>query len=174
MKLLSGCSKNKNNELPQRFLSSKQCPDGTEDYDPKLYHSDAFHGFICEDTMCFKVKVATIYNRASNLRMILRGFIYYVKYEGSKSGSEIEYADTKGKKKSVGHYVTFIYLNDNQWLILDENNHHIVPAGYAFYFAERGNIFAFENKSLDPRDEEKVDLNSYYRNKMKDLYSRLN
>ena len=60
MKQLSGCSENQNKEqLPQRFLISKQCHDGTEDYDTSVYNSDAFHGFICEDAMCFKVKVLT-------------------------------------------------------------------------------------------------------------------
>ena len=77
-----------------------------------------------EDMMCAKTKVGTITNELKEISLILRGFFHYSPSAKLKS---------KSTQINQGHYITFIYLNDNQWLVLDDNNYFIVPAGYAFF-----------------------------------------
>ena len=104
-------------------------------------------GFTLEDPMCFVVNVVNIFNQVTKLRMILRVFVYYKKEEGE---SETKYAEaaSKGNKISVGHYLTFIYLNDNQWVILDGKDYFLVPAGYAFFSQHEEQFLPLRDKYL--------------------------
>ena len=77
-----------------------------------------------EDVMCAKTKIGTSFNELKENSLILRGFVHYSPSAKLKSNST---------QISQGHYITFIYLNDNQWLVLDDNHYFIVPAGYAFF-----------------------------------------
>ena len=62
----------------------------------------------------------------------------------------------------VGHYVTFINLNDEQWLVLDCDKFYIVPDGYAYHFAKTGRMFAYEENSIEDTNESTKNLNDYY------------
>ena len=77
-----------------------------------------------EDVMCAKAKVGTIANELKEISLKLRGFVHYSPSTTLKD---------KSTQIDRGHFITFIYLNDNQWLVLDDNHHFIVPAGYAFF-----------------------------------------
>ena len=102
--------KNKcNDDIPMRILVCRRSSTNEE---------------TLEDVMCAKTKIGTSYNKLKEISLILRGFVHYSPSAKLKSNST---------QISQGHYITFIYLNDNQWLVLDDNHYFIVPAGYAFF-----------------------------------------
>ena len=81
-----------------------------------------------DDVMIFKIKILSEGSMV-DLRMVLKGFIFYIHMDDDNAlefGSE------------VGHYVTFINLNDKQWLVLDCDKFYIVPDGYAYHLQRQG------------------------------------
>ena len=108
-------------EIPRRILVSKKSGTNEE---------------TLEDAMYDKVRVGTITNQLKEISLILRGFVHYSPSQNQKSKSTDSLSQNQKSKSTEiaqGHYITFIYLNDNQWLVLDDNNYFIVPAGYAFF-----------------------------------------
>ena len=97
--------------------------------------------------MCFKVKVGKTENQVGCLRMILKGFIYYTAKEET---SERKLNKKKEKKRNTtsGHYTTFIYLNDNQWVVLEDKDYFIVSAGYAFFSQNKLRYLRLRGKIL--------------------------
>ena len=149
MTQLVGCKGNKkdDDQLPQRLLFSKQCYSYANLPNENRHNENLYHGFTLEDSMCFKVKVGKNANQVGCLRMILRGFIYYQRNEDA---SEIQFNDeqAKGETTSQGHYTTFIYLNDNQWVVLEDKDYFIVSAGYAFFSQNKLRYLRLRGKIL--------------------------
>ena len=90
----SGVSNKKNNgndQLPLRLLVS--------------YSSSTEK--TLEDVMCVEIKVGTSTNELKDLRLILRGFVYF-------DGSTNKNLHSHNTTCETGHYLTFIYLNDNR------------------------------------------------------------
>ena len=103
--------KNKcNDDIPMRILVCRRSSTNEE---------------TLEDVMFAKTKVGTITNELKEISLILRGFVHYSPSTTLKS---------KSTQIDTGHFITFIYLNDNQWFVLDDNNYFIVPSGYAFFW----------------------------------------
>ena len=118
--------------------------------------------------MTFKIKILSD-GSIVDLRMVLKGFIFYLHMDGDDDDNkalEIGY--------EVGHYVTFINLNDEQWLVLDCDKFYIVPDGYVYHFAKKGRMYAYEESSSEGTTKSKKNLNGYYTEKINSIFNRLN
>ena len=98
--------------------------------------------------------------------MVLKGFIFYIPMHDDNKALE--------NGCDAGHYVTFINLNDEEWLVLDCDKFYIVPDGYAYHFAKTGRMFAYEEISFEGTNESTKNLNDYYTGKIDLIFKRLN
>ena len=137
--------------LPKRMIISK-CPSSKNNYP--------------DDIMTSTIKILS-QGSMVDLRMVLKGFIYFINRDDDTDNA-LEFGS------EVGHYVTFINLNDEQWLVLEYDKFYIVPDGYAYHFAKSGRMFAYEENSIEDTNESTKNLNDYYTEKIDMIFKRLN